>query len=1119
MADTFTPLSTERLVSWIGDELRARGTILGIPRDLVIEPSPDDPFKLRWHERNLDTPIGVAAGPHTQLTGNIVSAWLCGARVMELKTVQTLDHIEVPKPCIDMQDEGYNIEWSQELGLADSFGEYLKAWVLVHALHSHFNFPGSRPGVLFDVSVGYDLKGIRQGNMQRFLERCLDASEEINRVVSTVATVFPEVAEVEVPHRLAGGVTVSTMHGCPPEEIVQIATHLMERWGLHTTIKLNPTLLGSDELSFLVHERLGYDDISIPDQAFAHDPTFAEATHIIDELEATARRCGVIFAVKVCNTLEVINHREVFDIEQERMYLSGRPLHAIGVRLARRLSDAFQGRLRISFAAGADAFNTPNLLSAGLCPVTSCSDLLRPGGYLRLRQYIEEIRSALALVRAPDLDDLILRTAGFSGGTESSSQELLAAARANLSQYADSLFFDPQLARDRFDRSDTKNSRELGFFDCISAPCTDRCAVDQRVPEYMRRVRMGDVDRAADVIRQDNPLPAILGRACDHPCERPCLRTHLDEPLAIREIKRYVIDHGRRANPSDAPASHPVRIAVIGAGPCGLSAARFLRRFGFEATIFEARPSSGGMVSGTIPGFRAASEVVDRDLDEVTAHGVEIQFGQHVGTDLTLADLRQRGFQYIVAAAGAQIGARLEIPGEDAAGVWDGLVFLRAARSGQLMDLQGTVGVIGGGDVAVDCARTARRLGAERVEIIYRRRVADMPAQPEEIEALEGENIAVRELTVPMMIATDADRISSLNARNTMLGAPDVSGRQRPIVMWGSDHEIPLDTLVVAIGQQPDLGLFRDEEILVNSYGYVEVDPITLETSVPGLYAGGDLVGSGPSTIVKACGDGRRIAEAIAAREGVPVDHPTGPPGNLDLTDMLRRRSHRQFRTAVPTVPFDPENPFAELVETYTDAQALKEAGRCLDCDVVCSTCESVCPNRAIFTYQTDQLHVELPVLAWNDDRAEIVAGEPFTVDQVYQVAVVNELCNECGNCTTFCPASGRPFADKPRLFLEEKEFVRQSGNAFRLTRDGGSWRIEGVFDGCRHELVVDSTLHYQSPAVEIELDPSTLEVLEAFGRDGVSPSEPVGIRHCATLYVLFLALRDSVPWIPTSSD
>ena len=207
----------------------------------------------------------------------------------------------------------------------------------------------------------------------------------------------------------------------------------MERWELHTTVKLNPTLLGPEELSFILHDQLGFDDVTVPDEAFAHDPTFAEMVHIIEELEGTAERNGLAFAVKVCNTLEVINHRDVFNLDQTRMYLSGRPLHAVAVRLARRLSDAFDGRLRISFAGGSDAFNTPNLLAAGLCPVTTCSDLLRPGGYLRLRQYLENIRSAMEMVGATDLDELIMRTAGQQESGDRFNLPILEAARQNLS--------------------------------------------------------------------------------------------------------------------------------------------------------------------------------------------------------------------------------------------------------------------------------------------------------------------------------------------------------------------------------------------------------------------------------------------------------------------------------------------------------------------------------------------------------------------------------------------------------------------------------------------------------------------------------------------------------------
>jgi len=1117
VSDRFNPLSTDRLVSWIGDELIVQGSILGIPHELFFCPSPSDPFGLVWHGQTLETPIGVAAGPHSQLTGNIITAWLCGARVIELKTVQTLDRIDVRKPCIDMQDEGYNIEWSQELSLPESFEEYLRAWVMIHTLHSHLGLPGSRPGVLFDVSVGYDLKGIQQSNMQRFLEHCLDANHDLDRVVATVAAVFPDAASVEIPRQMAGGVTLSTMHGCPAEEIGVIATHLMERWGFHTTIKVNPTLLGPEELEFILHDQLGFADVTVPSEAFQHEPTFADAVQIIDDLERVSDRCGVTFAVKVSNTLEVINHRDAFDVDESRMYLSGRPLHAIGVRLAGRLSDAFKGRLRISFAGGADAFNVPNLLAAGLCPVTTCSDLLRPGGYLRLRQYLENIRAAMEMVGAVDLDDLILKTAGFPESAHGDGLQILGAARQNLALYADGVLFDPALSRERFDRSCTKTSRELGAFDCIAAPCTDGCAVHQKVPAYMRQVKMGDVDGAASVIREDNPLPAILGRACHHPCESPCLRTHLDDPLAIREIKRYVTDNASESQPARSPADDRVRVAVVGAGPCGLAAAEFLTRSCFEVTIFESRPESGGMVSGTIPGFRAGSQVVDQDIGRVSAAGVEIRHGQTVGSDLTMAELRSQGFRYIVAAAGAQIGVKLGIQGEDTAGVWDGLVFLRAARSGQLMNLTGRVGVIGGGDVAVDCARTATRLGADRVEIIYRRSVAEMPAQREEIEALHHEGISIHEVTVPQAIVAVDDRISALKAKNSMLGAPDASGRRRPIVMWGSDHEIPLDTLVVAIGQKADLSLFEGEPVEVNTAGFVEVDPITLETSVPGLFAGGDLVGGGPSTIVTACGDGRRIAEAIAAREGSPVVQPAPARRLVDMADIMRRRSRREYRVPVPTTAADPRSTFDETIATYDSDSARAEASRCLDCDLICSTCDSVCPNRAIFTYQTDGRHFDLPILQWRGGEAQTVGRERFTIDQPYQVAVLADLCNECGNCSTFCPTAGQPFSDKPRLYLDAKEFAAQKGNAFRITHENGSWKIQGVFNLCRHELVMGDVLSYRSPTVDLRIDPTTFEVIEANPRDGHPPSDPVSLKECATLFALYRGVRESVPWIPTA--
>ncbi|PWB70437.1 MAG: putative selenate reductase subunit YgfK [Holophagae bacterium] len=1117
MPHRFTPLSMERLVEWISDELVAQDAILSIPRELFFRPRPDGPLACIWRECRLDTPVGVAAGPHSQLAANIVAAWLCGARVIELKTVQTLDEITVVKPCIDMEDAGYNIEWSQELTLDQSFDEYLRAWVLVHALHHRLGFAGSSTGVLFDVSVGYDLKGVRQPNMQRFLERCVDAGRDLDRAVAAAATRIPEAA-AEIPRGFAGGITLSTMHGCRPEEIALIAGYLMERWRLPTTIKLNPTLLGAEEVAHILHDELGFEDVTLSAEAFAGDPTFEEAVELIRELTAVGERRGVTFGLKLANTLPVVNHRDVFDLEQSRMYMSGRPLHAVTVRLASRLQEEFDGRLRISFAGGADAFNAPALLAAGLRPITACSDLLRPGGYLRLGQYLDNISAAMEMVGADRLDDLVLRTAGDWDPSDGNFLERTArAAQQNLTSYSDAVLQDPALQGARFDRSRAKGRRALGHFDCIAAPCTEACDVGQRVPEYMRLLASGDLAGAAAVIRDDNPLPATLGRACHHPCELPCLRTHLDDPIAIREIKRFVTDTAA-APPRDlpAPTGNP-RAAVIGAGPCGLAAAEFLARAGIAVTVFEARSASGGMVSGSIPGFRAGRDAVDRDLSWIAAAGIEVRHGQKVGRDVTLEAMRAAGFRYIVAAAGAQKGARLGVPGDDSSGVWDGLVFLRAARSGQLTELPGRVGVIGGGDVAIDCARTARRLGASEVTVIYRRSRREMPAQREEVEALAEEGIPVLEQTLPLAVVADSGRVCGLRCAATMLGEPDDSGRRRPIRMWGSDREIPLDALVVAVGQRADLALFGAERPEVNRAGFLVVDPATLETSLPNVFAGGDLIGDGPATIVKACGDGRRIAAAIAAREGRAAHAAAAEAHFIDRTDLLRRRSQRQFRERVSQLPPGQRAGFDEVIATYPPAKAVAEAGRCLDCDLLCSTCETVCPNRAIFTYRSAARVLELPVLRWHRGKPAVAGQERVEVRQPYQVAVIADLCNDCGNCTTFCPTSGRPFADKPRLFLDEASFQAQTDNAFRLLRHAGGWTVQAALDGARHELEIAEPLRYRTGGVELRLASDTLEVLGT-RLTGEAPADPISLRRCATMLALFHGIRGSVPWIPTAA-
>ncbi len=364
MSDRFHPISMEQLTHWVFTELDQKDSLFNIPRAAFFVPRRDHRFRLREHGVELDTPFGVAAGPQSQMAQNIVAAWLAGARVIELKTIQTLDQLDVNKPCIDVTDEGYNVEWSQELRVHQSFDEYLRAWVLIHALHRRFGWPGETPGFLFNMSVGYNLEGILAPNVQWYFAAMTDASAWLPAYLDIVARYEPGVLDVPVPARLSDTITLSTMHGCPPDEIERISEYLLVDKGLHTSVKCNPTLLGPELVRTIVNDDLGFGDVPIPDAAFGHDLKYVDAVPMFRRLQRVAADRGLGFGLKLSNTLEVENWRTVFD-RDPTMYLSGRPLHAVTANLALRLSEEFDGGLPVSFAGGADAFNAPGLLRLG----------------------------------------------------------------------------------------------------------------------------------------------------------------------------------------------------------------------------------------------------------------------------------------------------------------------------------------------------------------------------------------------------------------------------------------------------------------------------------------------------------------------------------------------------------------------------------------------------------------------------------------------------------------------------------------------------------------------------------------------------------------------------------
>ena len=1052
----FRPLPLDRLARWVFEGLEHQDTVLGIPKQNFQVPHPKLARKMFGH--TVAAPLGVAAGPHTQLAQNIVSSWLCGARFIELKTVQILDEIEVSRPCIDAMDETYNCEWSQELKLEESFTEYLHGWVLIHALAHKIGFQD--PGTHFSMSVGYNLEGIQHPRVQKFIADMRNAGPRLDGAIETVAKVYPGVRDIEIPRQLSNQITLSTMHGCPPAEIERIATFLLTELGVHTWVKLNPTLLGPERLRGLLNDTLGC-DITVPDEAFGHDPKWEDALAMVKRLAQVAEGRENGFGLKLTNTLEVINHRPVFPANEKMMYLSGRALHPLTLTLAHLVMEATEGKVPLSFCGGADARNFPDLIADNLGPVTVCTDLLKPGGYARLQQYLVNLEEAMDEAGADSLDAFIQASSGGHG------------ARFNLARHAVKVLGDDSYVR-RIRPLDFKGDRPLGYFDCINAPCVDACPTNQNIPDYLWLVAHGKPEEAMEVILRTNPQPGITGSVCDHPCTDRCVRNFYDAPLAIREIKRFAFESAGKRPAEVRGKALGVKVAIVGAGPAGLSAAYFLAKMGFEPEVFEAKQELGGMVGGLIPAYRLPNQTLEGDLVRLRELGVPIHLGQLLGRDFTLEALR-RDYAYVFLAVGAQKGKRLGIPGEDTPGVMDALDFLDKVRAGTPMDLGRRILVIGAGNSAMDAVRSAIRLvpGGE-VTIVYRRTRAQMPADPAEVHDCIEEGIQIRDLLAPASVLAEGGRVTGLSCTRMRLGERDASGRPRPVPVEGGEVVLPADTIISAISQEAVLDFLEGLEIQRNSNGYLVVDPMTRETSVSGLFSGGDAV-HGASSVILAIADGRAVAEGIATRHGLELKpEPLLEKGQADAA-LMEKKGRVMGAQKVPVLPLTDRHGFDEVLKPFDAEAAVKEASRCLDCDDLCSLCVTVCPNRANLAYAMAPLDLQLPILVQWAGRLREEGFRPFRVTQPVQIVNLGDACNDCGNCTPFCPTSGAPYKDKPRFWADEQAFEESEGDCFHFERQGESLVLEAKLGGLRHRLTQSPKgIEYLSPSLRAELDPTS---------------------------------------------
>jgi heterodisulfide reductase subunit A-like polyferredoxin len=485
------------------------------------------------------------------------------------------------------------------------------------------------------------------------------------------------------------------------------------------------------------------------------------------------------------------------------------------------------------------------------------------------------------------------------------------------------------------------------------APCTLTCPAEINVQGYVQLIKMGKYEEAVRLILERLPLPGVLGRVCPHPCEDKCRRQELDEAVAICSLKRFAADQVDLASISPPPVeARPEKIAIIGSGPAGLACAYHLARRGYRPTLFEALDKAGGMLRVGIPDYRLPKDVLDREIDNILRLGVTLKTNTALGRDFTLDGLFDQGYQAVFLGLGCHVGKPLGIANEDAEGVIQGVDFLRKNNLGEPLTVGKRLAVIGGGNVAIDVACTARRLGSE-VTIVYRRSREEMPAFHHEIEQAICEGVELIYLAAPLRVVAGGDgRVMGLVCQKMELGEPDASGRRKPVPIPGAEFELPVDMVVPAIGQEAALGALADWGVAVSKWGAIDVDETTYQTSRPGVFAAGD-VHTGPWIAIEAVGGGIEAAESMdryLQGEDLAAGRKSGQEAHQRWRELPKDEEGRP-REVMQSLP--PEHTcacFDEIALGYTEAQAMSEAARCINCGVCseCMECVRVCEAKAI---------------------------------------------------------------------------------------------------------------------------------------------------------------------------
>jgi NADH-quinone oxidoreductase subunit F len=476
----------------------------------------------------------------------------------------------------------------------------------------------------------------------------------------------------------------------------------------------------------------------------------------------------------------------------------------------------------------------------------------------------------------------------------------------------------------------------------FKSPCQHTCPIEMDIPSYIALIRAGRFEDAYKILLQTNPFPSVCGRVCDHKCQSKCRRGNLDEPIAIKFLKRFITDSAHRPKIELVPVTRKEKIAVVGAGPAGLTAARDMAIRGYKVTVFEELPQPGGMLYWGIPSYRLPRNILDKEIDDVRALGVEIRLNTRVGKDIAFAKL-EKDFDYVYLASGAHKSQKMNVPGEDLKNVFGGVEFLRDFNANEDKWLKGKsklgkkVAVIGGGNSAIDAARIAVRLGAN-VTILYRRLRQDMPAAQEEIKAAEEEGIKIEYLIAPLKIEGTKEKVSSITCQRMVLGDFDSSGRKKPAAVAGSEFTLKVDSIIAAIGQIPDMS-FVDKKtgVKINKWDCFDVsNDYKSRTPNPRYFAGGDAV-TGPDTVIAAIAAGHQAADDIDSAIRKANNEPAYEKPALEKIDVplvIDEETLEALQMVMPEIAGPKRKmSFAEVELGFKKADAIKEASRCLRCD------------------------------------------------------------------------------------------------------------------------------------------------------------------------------------------